>query len=73
MMIGVDLGSLCKNMMEYEVYMRSVSHAISKQNKNIFMLGICMMFTGAIVMSQEERISKLERKVKRLEEEQIVG
>ena len=50
-----------------------MNHVLEKHNAAIFLLGIGMMLTGFIGMNQEERIVKLEKKIKRLEEERTVG
>ena len=50
-----------------------MNRMLEKHNAAIFLLGIGMMMTGFIGMYQEERIVKLEKKIKRLEEERTVG
>lgn len=50
-----------------------MNRVLEKHNAVIFLLGIGMMMTGFIGMYQEERIVKLEKKIKRLEEERTVG
>lgn len=56
-----------------EVCIHRMTRVLEKHNAAIFLLGIGMMITGVVGMNQEERIVKLEKKIKRLEEEQTVG
>lgn len=46
---------------------------LERHNAAIFLLGFGMMMTSFIGMYQEERIVKLEKRIKRLEEERTVG
>lgn len=73
MMMGIDLGGLCRSVAECEAYMRSANRVLGKHNTAILLLGIGMMLTGVVIMDQAERFVKLEKKIKRLEEEQTVG
>ena len=73
MMIGIDLGGLCRSVTECKAYMRIANRALGKHDTAILLLRIGMMLTGVVIMNQAERIVKLEKKIKRLEEERTVG